>query len=116
MKNKVLQLVAALLGTWLAATPAVALERGEVPERYKWDLGSLFADEAQWVAAKDGLRADIPALVQLNNQPLAGLGFSQLRRAAGPGNMLCARSVAGLAGHIDLRPGRAERPAFLQHH
>jgi hypothetical protein len=27
MKNKVLRLVAGLLGTWLAAFPAVALER-----------------------------------------------------------------------------------------
>jgi oligoendopeptidase F len=78
MKNKVLQLAAALLGTWLAAIPAVALERSDVPERYKWDLGSLFADEAQWVAAKDALRAEIPVLARwqgrLGESPAALLG------------------------------------------
>lgn len=62
MKNKVLQLAAAALGALLAAAPAVSLERSEVPEQYQWDLGSLFAGEAQWVAAKDALKADIPAL------------------------------------------------------
>ena len=62
MKNKVLQLAAAALGALLAATPAVSLERGDVPEQYQWDLGSLFAGEAQWVAAKDALKADIPSL------------------------------------------------------
>jgi oligoendopeptidase F len=62
MKNKVLQLAAAALGALLAAAPAVSLERSEVPEQYRWDLGSLFAGEAQWVAAKDALKADIPSL------------------------------------------------------
>ena len=56
MKNKVLQLAAAALGTLPAAAPAVSLERSEVPERYQWDLGSLFAGEAQSVAAKDALK------------------------------------------------------------
>ena len=62
MKNKVLQLAAAALGVLLATAPAVSLERSEVPEQYRWDLGSLFAAEAQWVAAKDALKADIPSL------------------------------------------------------
>jgi len=62
MKNIVLRLAGAMLGAWLLAVPAVALERSEVAERYQWDLGSLFADEAQWVVAKDALKADIPAL------------------------------------------------------
>jgi oligoendopeptidase F len=62
MKNKVLQLVAAAVGALLATAPAVSLERSEVPEQYRWDLGSLFAGEAQWVAAKDALKADIPSL------------------------------------------------------
>lgn len=62
MKNKVLQLAATALGVLLATAPAVSLERSEVPEQYRWDLGSLFAGEAQWVAAKDALKADIPSL------------------------------------------------------
>jgi oligoendopeptidase F len=62
MKNRVLQLAAAAVGALLATAPAVSLERSEVPEQYQWDLGSLFAGEAQWVAAKDALKADIPSL------------------------------------------------------
>jgi oligoendopeptidase F len=62
MQNKVLQLAAAIVGALLAAAPAVSLERDEVPERYQWDLGSLYAGEAQWVAAKDALKAGIPSL------------------------------------------------------
>jgi len=62
MKNKVLQLAATALGALLAVAPAVSLERSEVPVQYQWDLRSLFAGEAQWVAAKDALKADIPSL------------------------------------------------------
>mgnify|MGYP000031958003 CR=1 FL=1 len=46
------------------SVPAASLERSEVPERYQWDLGSLFSGEAQWVAAKDALKADIPSLAR----------------------------------------------------
>jgi len=62
MKNIVLRSAILALGTWLAAGPAMALERSDVPEQYTWDLGSLYADEAQWVVAKDELKAAIPSL------------------------------------------------------
>jgi oligoendopeptidase F len=42
--------------------PAHALERADVPVKYQWDLGSLFADEAAWVAAKQEFLAGLPAL------------------------------------------------------
>jgi hypothetical protein len=56
MQNKVLGLVVLALGALLAAAPGRAVERGEIPERYQWDLGSLYADEAAWTAAKDSLK------------------------------------------------------------
>lgn len=49
----------------LAACPAgSATERSEVPDKYKWDLASLYADEAAWVAAKQELAGDIARLGQ----------------------------------------------------
>jgi len=42
--------------------PAQALERADVPASYQWDLRSLFADEAAWVAAKQEFLAGLPAL------------------------------------------------------
>jgi oligoendopeptidase F len=42
--------------------PVQALERADVPEKYQWDLRSLFADEAAWVAAKQEFLAGLPAL------------------------------------------------------
>jgi oligoendopeptidase F len=42
--------------------PVQALERADVPAKYQWDLGSLFADEAAWVAAKQEFLAGLPAL------------------------------------------------------
>jgi oligoendopeptidase F len=43
---------------------AHAAERSTIPEKYKWDLTSLYRDEAAWVAAKQGLGPDIEALSQ----------------------------------------------------
>jgi len=43
---------------------STAVERSEVPDRYKWDLTSLYANEAAWEAAKAGLEERIPALAE----------------------------------------------------
>ena len=91
MNNKVLQLAAAALGVLLATAPAVSLERSEVPEKYRWDLGSLFAGEAQWVAAKDALRAEIPSLARWQGR----LGES-------PATLLSAMEGAGKLIDDDL--------------
>lgn len=64
MKNKVLSLAALAVGALLAAVPGLAVERSEVPGHYQWDLGSLYANEAAWTAAKDSLKQEIPALAR----------------------------------------------------
>jgi len=64
MKNMILRLAAWALGAALVASPAVSAERSEIPDRYKWDLSTLYADEAGWAAAKDSLRKEIPQLAR----------------------------------------------------
>jgi oligoendopeptidase F len=44
------------------AGPAHSLERAEVPAKYRWDLTSLYADEAAWVASKQEFVQSLPAL------------------------------------------------------
>jgi len=55
--------VAALLAV-LLAPQLPAAERSEIPDQYKWDLTSLYPNEAAWVAAKQDLVASIPQLGQ----------------------------------------------------
>jgi oligoendopeptidase F len=43
---------------------AHAVERSEVPAKYRWDLTSLYPDEAAWVAAKQELVASIPRVAE----------------------------------------------------
>lgn len=62
MQNRVLRLLAVILAAQLAAGAAAALERDEVADRYRWDLSSLYADEAAWVADERALGESIPAL------------------------------------------------------
>jgi len=53
----------ALLAVCLAPV-ALAGERSAIPEKYQWDMSALYGDEAAWVAAKQSLVKDIPALAQ----------------------------------------------------
>jgi oligoendopeptidase F len=53
-------LVAILIA--LAPTTSRALERSQVPQKYQWKLGDLYASEAAWSTAKAGLEKRIPAL------------------------------------------------------
>ena len=62
MKNKILRLAAVTLGVLLGAVPALSVERSEIADKYKWDLRSLYADEAAWVAARQSLDNEIPGL------------------------------------------------------
>jgi oligoendopeptidase F len=64
MTNQLLRIVVWALGAAMVAAPAVAAERSEIPDRYKWDLGTLYADAAGWTAEKDSLRKAIPLLDQ----------------------------------------------------
>ena len=43
---------------------ADATERSAVPDKYRWDLTALYANEAAWVAAKQELVKDIPGLTR----------------------------------------------------
>ena len=52
--------VAAAAFLFASAVPAV--ERSEIPAEYKWDLTSLYPDEAAWAVAKQELVASIPKL------------------------------------------------------
>jgi oligoendopeptidase F len=40
-------------------------DRAKVPDRYKWDLTPIYADDDAWRKAKDALRAEIPAIGRL---------------------------------------------------
>ena len=40
--------------------PTYAVERSDVPEKYRWDLSALYADEAAWVAAKQQFLDAVP--------------------------------------------------------
>jgi oligoendopeptidase F len=48
----------------LAALPLVvhAVERSEIPEQLRWDLGDLYADEKAWLADKSTVAAELPRL------------------------------------------------------
>src|SRR5215470_11798716 len=43
---------------------AVAGERKDVPDKYKWNLADLYPSEAAWTAAKDGVGKRLPELAQ----------------------------------------------------
>jgi oligoendopeptidase F len=64
MKNNGLGAVAAIGMVLLGIAPAGAGERAEVPERYRWDLSALYADEAAWVAGGQAIGQQLPALAR----------------------------------------------------
>src|ERR1044071_7793125 len=37
-------------------------DRAKIPDKFKWDLGDIYRNEAAWRAAKDKLSADIQSL------------------------------------------------------
>jgi oligoendopeptidase F len=43
---------------------AQAVERTEVPDKYKWDLSALYADEAAWMQGKQAFQKSIPGVAQ----------------------------------------------------
>ncbi|MEO5618988.1 MAG: M3 family oligoendopeptidase, partial [Candidatus Eisenbacteria bacterium] len=46
----------------LAFAPASAEERSGIPDRYKWDLRSLYRNDAAWQAAKAAIEKRIPGM------------------------------------------------------
>jgi oligoendopeptidase F len=63
----------------LAAAPAAAKERSELPERYKWKLSDLYPSDDAWRAARDDLAKRIPALGSYKGK--LGESAEGLRRA-----------------------------------
>jgi oligoendopeptidase F len=46
----------------VAATQSTAIDRSEVPDKYKWKTSDLFATEDAWVKSKDDIASRIPKL------------------------------------------------------
>jgi oligoendopeptidase F len=65
----------------MTATFAEAVERKDVPDKYKWNLGDLYASEGAWTKAKEGLAARLPELAKfrghLGQSPQQLLGALQ---------------------------------------
>jgi len=51
-----------------AAAPLGATERKDVPEKYRWNLGDLFASEADWTKAKDAAAKRVPELAKFKGK------------------------------------------------
>ncbi len=56
--------LAAALSLALAAGPASARERSEIPDKYRWKLADLYPSQAAWSKAKEELAARIPRLAE----------------------------------------------------
>src|SRR4051794_24722851 len=52
----------------MTATSAVAGERKDVPDKYKWNLADLYPSEAAWTKAKDDLSKRLPDLAKHRGQ------------------------------------------------
>lgn len=70
---------AAVLLALLAAAPALAAERSEIPDKYRWNLSELFPSDAAWKNARDELAKRVPALAA--HQGKLGESAESLRRA-----------------------------------
>ncbi len=53
---------AAALAFMFATSPALAKERSEIPDRYKWNLSDLYPSEQAWSAARADLERRVPRL------------------------------------------------------
>ena len=63
MRSPLRQLSTALAVVALSISAAAQeRDRAKIPEKFKWDLGDIYRNEAAWRAAKDKLSADIQAL------------------------------------------------------
>ena len=75
------------------AAPALR-DRGDIPERFKWNLGHIFADWGKWQAAYDELDVKIGAFAALQGT-LAG----------GPSHLLAALRLRDEIGQLEYRVG-----------
>jgi oligoendopeptidase F len=62
MKKHRYFLILLLLSAAMSGGRAAALERSEVPEKYKWNTSDLYPDDAAWDKKREELSARIPGL------------------------------------------------------
>jgi len=60
--------IGVIVMTAAAAAPVGATERKDVPEKYRWNLGDLFASEADWTKAKDAAAKRVPELAKFKGK------------------------------------------------
>ena len=56
--------VAAILAALTLTAAAQERDRAKIPERYKWNLGDIYRNEAAWRSAVDKTKGEIPQLTQ----------------------------------------------------
>jgi oligoendopeptidase F len=54
--------LAALVALLVLPAPALARERSEIPDKFKWDLSAIFPSEQAWEAARADLAKRVPTL------------------------------------------------------
>src|SRR5436309_12004591 len=57
-----------MLGGSRMVTATTLPKRSELPQEERWDIESLFADDAAWEAAYDALSARLPELAQFQGR------------------------------------------------
>ena len=107
--------VPVVLAGWLmlgVASDALAVERSEIAEQYKWDLSALYAGEAEWVAAKQEITAELPGLAKWKGR--LGESAESLLGAMSEWERISLKvdrlySYAAQLSHQDTRVGRHQQ-------
>jgi oligoendopeptidase F len=68
MRSIRIAVVLAVVALAALCAPALATERSEVPDKYKWRTSDLFASEAAWHQARDAVAARIPKLTEFQGR------------------------------------------------
>jgi oligoendopeptidase F len=67
-RNRLPLVLAALLAVAVLSPSARAQERGDVPERLKWNTADLYTSEDAWYLAKDAVAVRIPKLAEFQGR------------------------------------------------
>ncbi len=108
--------VLTLLG---AAASAGATERSQVPDLYKWRLTDLYASEAAWLEARDGIAARLPGLAAYQGRlgESGAVLFAALdAREAADSALARLNSYATMLRDQDLRESRPSELARMADH
>lgn len=108
MKKHHIFLSLLLLCAVLSGGRAAALERSEVPEKYKWNTSDLYPDDAAWEKAKQEISARIPG--QAAYQGRLGLSGKDLYKALEE-IMSVSRDLSRLQNYASMRSDEDTRLA-----